>query len=966
MIRKRKVGNRGNSCSNESINTRSRKRARLESDVIVLDSSDESDQAAKAMAELTTRPEYSASYPQHKRRDEAVALHSSDADNKSGVQRNRRLNRAGSDSTPVCQDRVCSQVLSPKRARKAASTHNAPVANQTNNQNSARSDAGSVVSIDDDSQGVEIVSKPEPKLEQKPETVPQLLVPESPDPTPVSAPGNAKDPSPTVAYGATMMPTPMLTPLTPLSKLELGNVEADPVPGLVAGEIAVADLDFAFSMPFSQTSYRDSHYSPEKPRASVYLDAQEHVVQSIAGLLDTGARAGSAGLDERNTPERMSYLKIFDRILNTVLRFEAHLFSEHECEVMMTFSKLEQHSRYIYTRLFLRKRAWIRVSNIKYSDNVVVEQACRSLCKRLPNCESFLITDSELEDCKDALLLLTTAELKDIAKKRGLKQLTGKTKDVLCEMLAKSTKQRTLTSFFKPKSEENPKARMFELIDEVTKITGPMVQLNPVIAELFERLHMVFFRSISPLGVDQSMKLAVLATIGQIRFPHYTVMRSAGLFSTREDVIQFKKLMEIESKMAELCAASVREVDLQKQGWAIYVEHRDAWTRHVSSLSKATNNKTNVDHGSSGMEYWKRHFTPGYALSRIVERGGRIAANLKRFEDEEQILQSLLSQTTYRLGKRGDWYERLVLLYNTHLRPKKNKADKEAEIQIRQALQRARGMCIRAINDEHVHRVSLHSISRQLRGIEKKLGISEQNHYESPRALLEWREAPERTVYGMKIKNPSRRGPSAWDGDDGVPCSVEALALWRYKEHGYIGVHSENALVTTLFALLFWDIIFHPLPGVLDNEYQNRPLDMHSESFYPSRKELIDDRLEEIAQGRFANRLVLNYNSGQGTSCVGVSWNLTSEQLLTVAEYLGGERLGAICDVLAKEYSVKSSGFPDLCMWNPATREILFAEVKGPTDRLSETQRDWIDILLGIGIDVEVCLVRQGDARDFE
>ncbi|KAJ1804241.1 hypothetical protein LPJ56_005651, partial [Coemansia sp. RSA 2599] len=82
--------------------------------------------------------------------------------------------------------------------------------------------------------------------------------------------------------------------------------------------------------------------------------------------------------------------------------------------------------------------------------------------------------------------------------------------------------------------------------------------------------------------------------------------------------------------------------------------------------------------------------------------------------------------------------------------------------------------------------------------------------------------------------------------------------------------------------------------------------------------------------------------------------------------YLGGERLSAICGILAKEYSVKSTGFPDLCMWNPATREILFAEVKGPNDKLSETQRDWIDILLRIGIDVEVCLVKPGDARDFE
>lgn len=44
-------------------------------------------------------------------------------------------------------------------------------------------------------------------------------------------------------------------------------------------------------------------------------------------------------------------------------------------------------------------------------------------------------------------------------------------------------------------------------------------------------------------------------------------------------------------------------------------------------------------------------------------------------------------------------------------------------------------------------------------------------------------------------------------------------------------------------------------------------------------------------------------------------------------------------------------------LWNPAERKILFSEVKGPGDVLSETQRVWIDVFLASGVPVEVAKV---------
>jgi Fanconi-associated nuclease 1 len=54
---------------------------------------------------------------------------------------------------------------------------------------------------------------------------------------------------------------------------------------------------------------------------------------------------------------------------------------------------------------------------------------------------------------------------------------------------------------------------------------------------------------------------------------------------------------------------------------------------------------------------------------------------------------------------------------------------------------------------------------------------------------------------------------------------------------------------------------------------------------------------------------------------------------------------------------------PDLCLWKygDSEKRCLFSEVKGPGDRLSETQENWIDFLAGLGgtLEVELCHLRE-------
>jgi Fanconi-associated nuclease 1 len=46
---------------------------------------------------------------------------------------------------------------------------------------------------------------------------------------------------------------------------------------------------------------------------------------------------------------------------------------------------------------------------------------------------------------------------------------------------------------------------------------------------------------------------------------------------------------------------------------------------------------------------------------------------------------------------------------------------------------------------------------------------------------------------------------------------------------------------------------------------------------------------------------------------------------------------------------------PDLFLWDPVKKTVLFSEVKSENDRLSDMQRLWIHVLTGAGIRVELC-----------
>ena len=91
------------------------------------------------------------------------------------------------------------------------------------------------------------------------------------------------------------------------------------------------------------------------------------------------------------------------------------------------------------------------------------------------------------------------------------------------------------------------------------------------------------------------------------------------------------------------------------------------------------------------------------------------------------------------------------------------------------------------------------------------------------------------------------------------------------------------------------------------------------------------------------------------TCVIGIDWSFELDDLTDIISCFPGEALATVCKVMAQEYQQRGGGIPDLFLWHPERREVMFSEVKSENDRLSDTQRLWIHVLTGAGIKVELC-----------
>ena len=678
-------------------------------------------------------------------------------------------------------------------------------------------------------------------------------------------------------------------------------------------------------------------------------------------------------------------------------------------------------------RLFLRKTsAWHRIRNLGYHSDIAnlespIEelQSSRTLPRTTGEAQqnpgeleppegttlglSFAFadhSDGHIKTLEEASTLLRLDELKAIAKDVKAR---GKNKKELLVALRRTSGTQSGLAFLKREDTEdstksndlvaeiksrdgspNKENRDAYFVRKIMAETGPCIRLTSAPLKLFERVHLVFYRSTE--WTEKSLTTIILARIARRNFPEYIVSRSANIFSSRSLLLEFEASVRTQFGVDSVLEFSGTPTHQGLQ--AVLDTFEEIYPRWVVLLQEEQQKENSIY--SSGEGAYVRRLSPAWVYTRIIHKGADVLGKFKQHRREHEVLTELLGQRLFHPARRGAWYQRKALLeehYMAELMPyegRTNDAQKKHWKQI--ALQ----TCEDGLEDNHVHLIYHYDLQKRVMKLERALKIVKRQQHDFGHVRLA--KPIERTFEGIRIehspppqtlpramfskgsKEPSatstsstRRGAKTVWLDPASPsdlpteCSVEEMCLSHYRALGYLGYHSEGGILRTLFAYLFYDVLFTYVPNVFQTPYQTCPLDLHSDAFYPSRLSEVNRRLAEISNGEGKDilRKVWSEHHERRTCVVGLDWSFEIDDLLEIVESFGGEALSTCCKVLAQEYGQRGGGVPDLFLWKKSGEQekgdVMFSEVKSENDRLSDTQRLWIHVLTGAGIKVELC-----------
>ncbi|KAI4144625.1 MAG: hypothetical protein LQ340_006579, partial [Diploschistes diacapsis] len=705
------------------------------------------------------------------------------------------------------------------------------------------------------------------------------------------------------------------------------------------------------------------------------------------------------------------YVDAFNLALDTVLEEEGDLFDEAELAVFDNWRNSSYEAQYLYVRLFLRKTsAWFRVNRLKYhSDIGDMQVAVNELLelRLLPKPPSERVrhpgeidtrddvpildnpfafaeeSDAFVKSIDDAASLLLLDELKLVAKEA---RAQGKTKRELIESLKRASQNQSGLAWRglkRSNTEDSIKSegsliaaegeedysktnRDSYFMDKILEITGPCIRLSPAVFKLFERVHLVFYRSTE--WSEKSLTTIILAQISRRNFPEYIVCRSANIFSGRLHLLEFDSALRTQAIVDELTEGKGPIIPRLEKVRTIYEDVYPSWKSIV-----AEEQEKEMRIYESGEGAYLRRFSPAWVYTRIIHKGLDSLARFRERKREHELLTELLDQRLFHAARRGSWYQRKALLEEHYMWDIEPNEGRNEEAQKRHWKKIALRTCEEGLQDRECHVIFHYDLQKRIMKLEKSLKIAKREQHDFAYNLLI--KPLERAVEGTRIERTlgptsggrrgsepqtSRRGtktiwldPREEDGE----CGVEAMCLSWYRDQGWKGYHSEGGIVRTLFGFLFYDIIFTYIPNVFQTAFQTCPLDLHTDAFYPSRISEINRRLAEISNGDalMIFKEVYKREHEKQTCVIGIDWSYDVEDLEEIIMCFKGEALAVVCKVMAQEYQQRGGGIPDLFLWHPQRKEVMFSEVKSENDRLSDTQRLWIHVLSGAGIKVELC-----------
>jgi len=242
-----------------------------------------------------------------------------------------------------------------------------------------------------------------------------------------------------------------------------------------------------------------------------------------------------------------------------------------------------------------------------------------------------------------------------------------------------------------------------------------------------------------------------------------------------------------------------------------------------------------------------------------------------------------------------------------------------------------------------------------------------------------------------KFVNPDEDGGN----EDELEVSVERLAMLKYGEEGWAGVHDEgraiHALATALcpFAAAFaerlvaqltchvcvcarvrrvwtgWEVLFTDAVDAFQSPFQRLPLDLSTSAFAEKRESVIATRIGEIASLSGADLVVeLERRETDWARFDGFPWQVANAPSMAdgagrkarapamlLALALGGERAAKLCDLWLRRHAQHRGGAPDLFLVRVAahasaeeSRESVKAMFKGSAAVAGELEACFVEV----------------------
>ncbi|ETN37156.1 uncharacterized protein HMPREF1541_08146 [Cyphellophora europaea CBS 101466] len=713
------------------------------------------------------------------------------------------------------------------------------------------------------------------------------------------------------------------------------------------------------------------------------------------------------------------YVDAFNLALDTVLEEEGHLFNDAEQQLFREWRGLDYECQYLYVRLFLRKTSkWFRVKDLQYYGDVAdIEGAVQRLqqTRALPKSEegafqapgeldtpegnelgeSFTFAECSSEHITtldEASSLLLLDELKVLAKDA---RVQGKNKrELLSKLRQTSGAQRGLgfRSLSRTETEESTESagsdsgartpaydedgddsresnRDAHFTKKILDQTGRCIRLSLAALKLFERVHLVFYRDTE--WTEKSLTVLILAKISRRNFPVYIVSRSNNIFESRAMLLEFEASLRTQFRVDSIL--EFNGTPGRRQFDEVLTIFEAVYPRWKALLAKEQQKEDRLYDTGEGA--YLRRFSPAWVYTRIVHKAQYPLARFKEHKREHELMSELLNQRLFHAARRGSWYQRKALLeehYMYALMPSEGRPEDSNKKHWKRIALRT---CEEGLEDKECHIIYHYDLQKRIRKLEKQLRIPMREQHDFGHVMLA--KASERTVVGIQMERDEATGRRSSTGGSGgktvwvdthdtnEPVTVELMCLSHYRHVlGWKGYHSEGSILRTLFGLLFCDVLFTYLPNVFQTAYQTCPLDLHTDGFYSARISEINARVNDLSNGMAAEIMQRTWSEHyeQRTCIVGVRWDdYELSDLLEIVGCFAGQSLGTIMRVMAQEYAARGGGVPDLFLWKPPSAEskddgeVMFAEVKSLNDRLSDTQRLWISVMLGAGVKVELC-----------